>query len=147
MNDIPDLTIDGLLPEGVHACTMTEVQDRFGKFQRSERRIKLTNALGQYLAALRATGFVRRVIVDGSYVSSKEEPGDIDLIVVLDAACDFASEVRPADYNAVSRRQVRRRYGFDVMVVPEDSEALAEKFSFFQQDRGGRRKGLLEVQP
>lgn len=143
---IPALTDEGLLPQGVHPCTMKELEDRFGRFQRSDRRIRLTRCLAAYLSELRQAGFVSRVVVDGSYVTSKDEPDDIDLIVVLRSSHDFASNLRPADYNIVSKKRVKKEYGFDVMVVPEDSRALDEYLSFFQRTREGRTKGVLEVQ-
>jgi len=35
---IPDLNEDGLLPEGIHEASLEEVRERFGRFQRTDRR-------------------------------------------------------------------------------------------------------------
>ncbi len=38
---IPPLDDLGFLPEGVHACSLDEVEERFGCFQTVDRRIYL----------------------------------------------------------------------------------------------------------
>lgn len=144
---IPALTDAGLLPEGVHTCSLEEVRERFGRFDRSDRRSQLTKKLAEFVGELKSTGLVAWVGVDGSYVTSKPEPDDVDLVVVLRAEHDFSQELPPTDYNLVSKRKVRARFGFDVLVAPEDSPALREHLDFFQLTRDGVAKGILKVVP
>ena len=146
---IPDLDQDGFLPDGIHDCSLGELEDRFGRFQRSDCRSALCAKLVEYLGEVRSTGMASFVIVDGSFVTDKPEPNDIDLVLVLSAAHDLATNFRPFEYNALSRRMVRKRYGFDVLVARAGSSELAEYIEFFQQVRGerDRRKGLLKVVP
>ena len=80
---IPDLNEDGLLPEGIHEASLEEVRERFGRFQRTDRRPELFSKLALFLTEVRACGLVEAVIVDGSFVTAKDEPSDIDLILVL----------------------------------------------------------------
>ncbi len=80
---IPELNQDGFLPEGIHAASLEEVRERFGRFQRTDRRPALFAKLSTYMAEVRASGLVVAVIVDGSFVTAKDEPSDIDLILVL----------------------------------------------------------------
>jgi hypothetical protein len=89
------------------------------------------------------------VVVDGSFVTAKDEPGDIDLVLVLPTGHDFGAELRPFEYNVLSRRMVRKRYAFDVLVAREKSSELTEYMAFFQRVRGDiqRRKGILKVVP
>jgi uncharacterized protein DUF6932 len=95
----------------------------------------------------RNTGFVVELIVDGSFVTAKPDPSDVDLVVVLASNHDFAADLRPFEYNVVSKRRVRHAYRFDILVAGEGSRAYAEYEGFFQQIRGqpGRRKGILRV--
>ena len=105
--------------------------------------------LEQYIEELRSTGMAAGLVVDGSFVTDKVEPNDIDLVLILPANHDFAAELRPFEYNVLSRRRVHKRYAFDVLVAREKSPELVEYVAFFQQIRGetDRRKGILKVQP
>lgn len=42
---IPEFDEDGVLPEGVHDCTLDEVRERFCRFAGSDRRATLCRAL------------------------------------------------------------------------------------------------------
>jgi hypothetical protein len=146
---IPDLNTDGFLPPGVHDCTIDELDDRFCQFQQSDRRLRLCEKFKEFLTEIRSTGLVACIVADGSFVTSKPEPEDIDLILVIPADHDYSAELRPFEYNVLSKRRVRRRYGFDVLVAREGSDEYDEYVEFFQQIRGlpGRRKGLVKVLP
>ena len=87
------------------------------------------------------------MIVDGSFVTSKPDPNDIDLILVVAANHDFAVELSPSEYAVLSKRRVHRRYGFHVLVAGDDSEQFWRYVQFFQQIRfePGRSKGILRL--
>jgi hypothetical protein len=46
----------------------------------------------------------------------------------------------------VSRRNTRRMFGGDIFPVFEGSEEYHELMEFFQTERGGRRKGIVEIE-
>jgi hypothetical protein len=146
---IPDLDGRGLLPPGVHPCRINEVRDRFGQFQSSDRRCRLFDALEAYVHEAGSTGLVAWLVVNGSFVTGKADPNDIDIVIVVRADHDFGADLRPFEYNVVSRRRVRKRYPFDVLVAREGSRELDEYVAFFQQVRGepDLRKGVLKVEP
>ena len=81
--------MNGCLPAGVHDASMLELRERFGRFQRSDRRVQLQKKLEEYMAEARASGQVTALIVNGSFTTAKDELGDIDLVVVLRSAADF----------------------------------------------------------
>jgi hypothetical protein len=150
---IPAL-VNGVLPEGVHFCTIEDVNEKFGRFQRSDRRIKLTEKLRDLEDQARKSGIVAALIIDGSYVTGKEEPGDIDLIVALRTDFDVAAELRPFEYNIQSKRMIRQQYRFDVRVAVDASDLYHEAIRFFcnvrleDQEQAGypARKGLLRIE-
>src|SRR5436190_1641426 len=107
---IPELTAAGYLPEGVHDCTLAEIRERFGQFQRTDLRPRLFASLEQFVRDARASGLVVAVIVDGNFVTSKDDPNDIDVIVVLRPDHDFGAILRPMEYNVVVQPQIRRLY-------------------------------------
>ncbi len=102
-----------------------------------------------YILELRSTGMAAGLIVDGSFVTNKTEPNDVDLVLILPTNHDFTATSCPFEYNLLSRRSVFKRYAFDVLVAREDSPELLEYVEFFQQIRGetDRRKGILKVLP
>lgn len=143
---IPAL-IDGLLPPGVHDCTLEEVRARFGAFRLGSSRWELANKLDEYLREARTTSLIAWVGVDGSFATDKESPNDVDLVIALRTNYALGAQVRPFEYNLTSRRRLQQRFPFDVLVEPEGSEKLAEHMAFFQSTRDGQPKGILRVAP
>jgi hypothetical protein len=130
------LTLDdrGLLPPGIHDATLPEIEASFARFQRSDRRIKLFEKLKAYLAELGRTGWKCEVILDGSFVGpTVDEPNDIDLILVLASDWDRAQELRPFEYNLLSKRFARQEYGIDVSPVAAGSKSDVDVRRFFEQ--------------
>ncbi|HKV38318.1 MAG TPA: hypothetical protein VJX67_03830 [Blastocatellia bacterium] len=150
---IPKLE-DGVLPEGVHQCSLDEVESVFGRFRSTERRPLLTAKLRAYISELRRLQLAVAIVVDGSYVTSKSNPGDIDLILVLKTTLDPALEMVPSEYNVLSKRMVKKRYGFDVLSAADGSQAYRDLLEFFsnvrpddpEQATNRRKKGLLKVE-
>ena len=143
---IPEMQ-NGLLPPGVHDCSIEEARARFGSFQGSDRRPRLFAKLEQYLNEVRNTRLVVSVILDGSFVTTIPDPNDIDLVLLLRPGHDFSAILRPFEYNVLSGVQVRKRYQMDAFAAVEASEVAAGYLDFFSQVRGDRtrQKGLLRV--
>lgn len=138
------LTSFKTLPVG----TLDELEARFGSFQQSDRRAKLFAKLQAFLAEANASRIVVSLIVNGSFVTARPDPNDIDLALVLPLAHDLKADLSPAQYNLVSKRRVQRRYGFDIVAVRENTLEYGEAVAFFQQVRGqpALRKGLLRLE-
>lgn len=113
------------------------------------RRYRLILNLRRFLAEVRKVSFIRWVLIDGSFVTSKEQPGDIDLVLVLDPSFDPAFVPSQVEGNVLSHRWVSRRFEFDCFWAVEGSELFASKVAFFQQvkHRSELTKGLLKVIP
>lgn len=145
---------DGVLPEGLHLCTLEEVKAAFGQFRRSDRRPQLTERLARYIQDARNSGVVSAIVIDGSYVTNKEEPGDIDLIVALRPDLDLTAEMRPMEYNIQSKPMVRKLYGFDVLPAVDGSETYQRFLDFFSrvklsdpdQHTSQVHKGVLRIE-
>jgi hypothetical protein len=145
---IPPFDASGLLPHGIHNCSMDELRVRFGSFQGSDKRPRLMQQLEAFLHEVRASGIVRAIVVDGSFVTSKEAPNDIDLLLVLPSGHDFGADLGPAQYKVVDRRRVRRLYGLDIFVVENDSADYAALVRLFHRVRLQPRltKGILVIE-
>ena len=144
---IPALDEGGLLPEGIHDGTLAEAEAHFGKFQGSDRRVQLWRGFVEFLREAKTSGLVEMVLLDGSFVTAKPTPNDIDLVVVVFTAHDFGADLPPHQYNVLAQQRVRRRFGCDIVVVRNGTDDLTQAVEFFTQVRQqpGRRKGLLRL--
>lgn len=77
---IPELNEHGLLPEGIHDCSVPEMTTRFGW---NEHRKSLMHSFGAFLEAEMHEVFNYPVYADGSFVTDKEHPEDIDVALDL----------------------------------------------------------------
>jgi hypothetical protein len=122
----------GLMPPGVHDATLEEVDQYFGRFQRTDQRITLCKKLKEYVVALRSAEINCSLILDGSFIMiGVDEPEDIDLVLVLPEDWDTNADLRPYQYNVVSKRRVRQAYRFDLFAVRKNSPEEQEWIAFF----------------
>jgi hypothetical protein len=144
---IPPFTGNGCLPEGIYDCTIDEAAERFGGFQGRSQRPHLWDMFIELMREADACKLVDAVLVDGSFVTAKADPNDIDLVLVVSTNHDFSADFQPSEYNVLSRRRVNRRFGFDLLVARADSEEYRRYVAFFQQVRlePGRKKGILRI--
>lgn len=139
---LPSFRSDGYLPDGVHVCSEAEVIFRFGSSNRRRRRLVLR--LRRWIELERQVR-ARRFLVDGSFVTAKEDPQDIDSVILL-----------PQDFH----QQVEREYVAaleleDMLLTRHPEEIFAAEYetdweewvTFFSQTRepDKRRKGLVDV--
>jgi hypothetical protein len=127
------------------------VEQHFGQFQSSGRRPALFKKLVHMVHELSSHSFIRDVIVDGSFVTAKDRPEDIDLIVVVDPEVYDRVEqgtVNAYEYSALSSQHYRRTYSFDVFVVPEGSAAYGSYLTLFSRvkDQETLTKGVVRLQ-
>jgi hypothetical protein len=123
-----------------------EVKQAFGSFSSSDRRPRLFEQLDELFTAVSAVDFVRFLILNGSFISAKPAPGDVDIIIVVDAGALAKASWSPTEYNILSSKRLRKRYEFDVFVVPEGSAAYRYYLEFFSRVKGAdARKGVVKV--
>src|SRR5579871_4142680 len=123
---IPDLDENGLLPAGIHDCTVQEMEERFGRVRVNSHRHELFAKLQAYIEELRASSLALYVVVDGSFATEKARPNDIDIIAVLKEEHDMSASLRPFEYNLLAPRRVNKRFALDFRAVRENSEEFHE---------------------
>jgi hypothetical protein len=140
---IPDFRNDGYLPEGLHLATEAEVMSRFGVPTVQRRRLALR--LRRWIGLSRCVS-ARRFLVDGSFVTAKPDPGDVDAVVWL--GVDFVGRVSRGDVEAVDLEMMLLSRCPEEIFAAEDRRDWDEWVEFFSRTReaDGRRKGLVEVQ-
>jgi len=72
---IPPLNRTGELPPGGHKTSLARVRKRFG--HSSAQREELMHGLEEAAGNLKAAG-VQTIWINGSFVTSKKEPNDVD---------------------------------------------------------------------
>ena len=141
---LPPLTAEGVLPPGVHLAPVTEIMARFGSHNAVRR--DMAQRLQRILASAHGTGHLRRAFVWGSFVTAKPEPADVDLMFVMSA--DFRSEqCSPSVRQVFDGEAAERVLGATILWTREDvpSSLLHAFLEQWQIDRGGRRRGIVEV--
>lgn len=138
---MPSLQINGELPPGEHLTTLDEVETVFGAA--NDCRQLLMRGLRDAVLNFHEAG-VRTLWIDGSFVTDKEEPNDID------GCWEYTSVVNIEKLDPVflqhSRKEMKMKYGLDFFIaniVEADSGLPFPKF--FQVNREGGPKGILVV--
>ena len=109
--------------------------------------MRLWARLKEFLREVKACGLVEAVLLNGSFVTSKPAPNDIDLILVVRENHDFSADLAAEEYNVLSKRRVFRRHQFDLLVARAGSEEFHRYVAFFQQVRlePDKRKGIPRI--
>lgn len=71
----------------------------------------------------------------------------LTLVLVLPPTHDVCGDLPPSQYNLVSKKNVPRRYGFDIVAERENTVEYDEAVAFFQQVRHqpAWQKGILRL--
>jgi Family of unknown function (DUF6932) len=139
---IPDFRDDGYLPVGVHRATEDEVRKRFGIS--TPRRIYLMGRVSRWLTLARVVG-AERFLVDGSFITAKPEPNDVDCVCWLPTS--FEQQYQDGRHEALELQEtIYRREPKEIF----DCESLSqwnEWVTFFSRTRedDDRQKGIIEV--
>jgi hypothetical protein len=139
---IPQFRADGYLPEGLYLASEAEVLFRFGASTRQRRRLALR--LRRWVELARQIGG-RRLLLDGSFVTAKDEPDDVDAVILLPA--DFQHQVDQGIEAALELEDMLLTRRPEEIFAAEDEADWDEWVEFFNRTReaDGRRKGLVEI--
>lgn len=129
---IPPFDTRGNLPPGVHVAQWEEIHDKFGG---NEWRSDLLDKVEGVARELQRAG-CRHVWLDGSLVTEKEFPRDFDLC--YDVATTDLDLIDPALLDRGAAKQI---YGGDIL----PTHPLLSFLDFFQTDRDGHAKGIVEI--
>lgn len=140
---IPDFRVDGYLPEGLHVATEAEITFRFGTATPRRRRLALR--LRRWIELSRSIA-AKRLFVDGSFVTAKPVPNDVDAVVWLGA--DFVDRVSRGDVEAIELDMMLVTRQPEEVFAAEDRRDWDDWVEFFSRTReaDGRRKGIVEVE-
>jgi predicted nucleotidyltransferase len=141
---LPEFDENGNLPKGVHKCTLQEVGKIFGT--RSARRKWLTENLEKIVGIAGSTGKLERVFIWGSFVSTKEFPQDVDLLLVV--RDDFAIDKDDLEARKVfDHVEAKIAFSADVFWTRSSigEEIMNLWLETYQMTRDFEPRGILEV--
>jgi hypothetical protein len=128
----------GRLPEGQHTATWQEVVERFGW---TARRRQLLDGLAEAVELLSKAG-CRRLWLNGSFVTAKDEPADFDACWAIDGVDLDTLDPVLLDLSD-GRAAQKARFGGELFPnVVESGSGLAFA-EFFQNERDAGRKGIV----
>ena len=141
---LPPLTEPGELPLGVHLGSLREILGRFGVG--SARRKALGLRLARVHRVDQATGHLARFVIFGSFVTSKSEPNDVDIFLVMADAFD-ASRLLGEAALLFDHGAAQAHFGASVFWLRRAAAWPSEQAAveFWQVKRGGGRRGIVEV--
>lgn len=138
----PHFDRTGRLPPGVHWVAWKELVSVLGF---NAKRLRLLDGLKRALVALKAAG-CRSIYVDGSFVTTKPEPGDFDAGWAVEGV--DANKLDPVflDFsNARAAQKARFQGEFFPAELPEGVSGKTF-LEFFQTDKeSGDPKGILAL--
>jgi hypothetical protein len=139
---IPEFRDDGYLPEGLFLASEAEVTFCFGKSSR--RRRFLVHRVRRWVELARQIQ-APRLFIDGSFITAKPDPHDVDAVIFLPA--DFADLLAEGMESALELQEMLLTRRPEELFAAEDHLDWNDWLEFFSRTReaDGRRKGLVEV--
>ncbi len=139
---IPPIGVDGYLPEGVYICSEADVIFRFGSSSRHRRRLAIR--VRRWIELGRQVG-ATRLLVDGSFVTAKVAPQDVDTVILLPQ--DFSRQLEQDHPPALELEEMLLTRRPEEIFAAEDETDWEDWISFFSLTRepDRRRKGLVEI--
>lgn len=130
----------GRLAEGEHAATWDEVVERFGW---TRRRRQLLDGLAEAIDLLSAAG-CRRLWLNGSFVTAKDEPGDFDACWETDGV--DLDRLDPVLLDLSNHRTAQKtRFGGELLPNVVEAGSGLVFAEFFQNERDTGRKGIVVI--
>lgn len=141
---IPDFTTTGDLPMGVHQASLAEALFRLGTG--SKRRRHLALRLERVFRLASDTGHLGRFIVFGSFVTTKREPNDVDVFMIMDDDFDVGRLPRESQV-LFDHAAAQTHFGCSVFWLRRLAAFGGEQATveYWQIKRDGTKRRLIEI--
>lgn len=132
-----------LFEPGFHDIAIAELDDIFViPFNDSSRRQELTAKLKLFISQLLEIDVKFEIWIDGSYVTKKTSPGDIDMAVIFNPDEVNNLPAHHQEFMGTDPRINKVRYGLDVYFVPNDFHRKSYWKGLFGFTREEQPKGI-----
>ncbi|MCH8314322.1 MAG: hypothetical protein IID17_15205 [Nitrospinae bacterium] len=130
------------LRPGIHEFSLQKIKKDYCF---NSQRLALFQGLKDVVKNLKSAG-VADIYIDGSFVSDKELPNDIDGCWLPTPSLK-TKKIDPVllDFSN-GRKKMKEKYGVDFFLANVIEGSSGEPFlEFFQTDRDGNRKGIIKI--
>jgi hypothetical protein len=156
---LPPFDANGNLPPGIFEADETQLSDRYvTQLPQSSTRRRICEGFFELRRLAEATGIIATQWVDGSFVTDKPDPRDVDVVTF----CDYddlnrmsAAAQRFALENLGGGASTKGRFGTHTFLVPYAppghffhaafEEARLYWKEWFGRSRGGHPKGIVRM--
>jgi len=132
---IPNFYDGRFLPEGDHAATWNEVVERFGG---NPKRKGFCDRLVRFLRTAKRCGFLR-VYLFGSFISAKDNPGDVDLLWIHERDLD-KSRLAKECQDLLDYPLMKDREDWDMFCCSDDPFVINYFMDCWRKDKGAEKK-------
>lgn len=147
---VPAFTENGLLPPGIHLCSLPEAAHLLCS---NERRNQIWSGFHEFLEWAVPLPSPTAILIDGSYVTDKALPGDVDVVVDV-TTCEGPHQ--KAWFDAWTEHHMHVKQSYMVDFYPFAVGVGSDFSAFFQYVRIDEalkrgiaphvRKGILRVE-
>jgi hypothetical protein len=141
---LPALTTTGDLPRRTHTATLAEVLEKFAN-STPQRRMVGTRLKRIYDLVV-STGELKRFVVFGSFITSKPDPNDVDVFLVMKNSFDLTAAAGEARL-VFDHAAAQAHFGASVFwlrqlaALPDEAQAISN----WEIKRDGSLRGLVEI--
>jgi hypothetical protein len=144
--DVQLIGENGRLPDGIHPATLEELEGQFGT---NHHRKKLVQELRRLLRLAGKFRFVTEIYIDGSFVTNKPDPEDMDIILGLVGLTEPPNPLEVRDrtrrVRALRRCAVGRLHVFPYHLEDAGLADMTDYFCSVRPEDGGGRKGIVRL--
>ena len=108
-------------------------------------RAVLTQKLLELRDAIREQGIAGTLLLNGSYISAKEDPGDFDVLLIGPANIQEMKDQSPVLGAVLDAERAEKEGGYSLFYLANISSALEEVITFWDFSKEGIAKGCVEV--
>ena len=128
----------------MHDTSFQEIRKVLGF---TDRRRYLINGLERYLCEWDQHQVLESAIIDGSFVTDKQEPRDIDLLLVPKPTALFDDSLGELVFRLCNDRdETKEHFGCEAfLALGRDSEHYFKWYEYFTANEDGTYRGLLQV--
>ena len=111
------------------------------------QRQAVTARLQRIFQLANATGKLPRLVIFGSYVTSKPDPNDVDVVLVMDDSFDLPACVAETR-SLFDHTDAEEEFGASIFWIRPSMlilEGLETFIAHWQRTRSGARRGIVEV--
>ncbi len=143
------MEFEPLLQPGIHDITKGDLPNHFASpFSNQEKRIQLIERFNYLIEKVEQIGIPFEIWINGSFVTNKEEPNDIDIVFFFDPvkANSLPDDKKILLEEVANNPFSKYRYNCDVYFIPNDNQVLRSYWrGWFGYTRSETPKGFARI--